>query len=136
MNRQLSLVDLVRAIQDRVREGTPLPCYDQVPDGTTSPFVFCEVVSIEPADNKTMYVKDYTVWLHIIAEETPSSVPIYQYIQQVQEAMTEDIRLPSYVRLVLQTDAGLQTIQDDPSGEKHAVLEYRFKVAYGFKAKF
>ena len=49
--------------------------------------------------------------------------------------MTDDIELPLFVRLVLQTDAGVQTIMTDETGEKHAVLDYVFKVAYGFKIK-
>lgn len=135
MKRQLSLIDLVRAIQERIEYGTDLKCFDVVPDNQPAPFVFVEIVSVQPADTKTMYVKDYEAHLHIIADGG-SSVPVYKHIQAVQEAMTDDIELPPFVRLVLQTDAGVQTIQtEEETQEKHAVLDYVFKVAYGFKIK-
>jgi hypothetical protein len=49
--------------------------------------------------------------------------------------MTEDIELPPCVYLVWARDDGVQTIKDDETGEKHAVLAYSFKIAYGFKTK-
>lgn len=135
MNRQLSLVDLIKAVQDRIQFGSNLICYDHVPDNAQTPLVYAEVVGIEPADSKTMYIKDYSVWVHVISDDAPTSVPVYRCVQEVQEAMTEDVVLPQYVNLVLQTDAGLQTIYQEQDGAKHAVLEYHFKVSYGYKFK-
>ena len=135
IRRQLSLTDLISAIQNQVNENTSLKCLDVVPDNTPSPFVYAEVVRVAPADTKVFYMKEYEVYLHVIADGKASSVPIYRYIQEVQEAMTEEIRLPGYVKLVTQTDAGLQTMFTEETGEKHAVLDYIFQVAYGYKIK-
>ena len=135
MYKQLSLTDLIAAIQSRINQNCDIVCYDYVPKDTRAPFCFVEVVSVKPADTKTMYMKEYETLIHIIAKEDKSSVPMYKYIQSIQEAMTEDIKIPSYVRLVLQTDAGVQAIMTDETGEKHAILNFKFKIAYGYKIK-
>ena len=53
----------------------------------------------------------------------------------LDEALTEDIRLPEGFELVMQTNNGVQTIKTDETNEKHAVLAYEFMVCYGFKWK-
>ena len=135
MHKQLSLVDLVAAVRDRINNNCELVCHDCVTENLPAPFCFAEVVRVSPADTKTMYVKSYEVIIHVIAEEGNTSVPIYRHIQDVQEAMTEDIVLPAYVHLVSQTDAGVQAITTDETGEKHAILDYVFLIAYGYKIK-
>lgn len=135
MLKQLNLTDLVGAVKARLEGNTTLPIYDVPPKNAPSPLVYVEVVGVEPRDSKTMYLKDYTLWLHVIADETASSVPLYQRIQDVNEAMTEDIELPECFTLVMQSDNGIQTIKTDESGEKHAVLEYGFRVCFGYKLK-
>lgn len=135
MLRQLNLTDLVGAVKGRLESNTNLPIYDVPPENAPSPLVYVEVVGVEPRDNKTMYRKEYTLWLHVIADEAASHVPLYQYIQTVQEAMTEDVTLPEGFTLIVQSDNGVQTIKTDESGEKHAVLEYAFLVCYGFRLK-
>ena len=131
---QINLTDLMAAIKQRA-ERSGLPVYDRVPDNEESPLIYMQLVAQRPADTKTMYCSEYEVWLHVIAEETPSSVPMFEYIQQVQEAMTDDIVLPERFELVLQTNNGVQYTAIDPSGESHAVLSYMFRIAYGFKCK-
>ena len=135
MRRQLSLTDLVAAIRERIKAGSDLPCYDRVPDNAKAPFVYIEPVRMGPADSKTFYLKEYEVYIHVIADGKRSSVPVYTYIQEVQEAMTAEVKLPGYVHLVTQTDAGLQVLYTEETGEKHAVLDYVFQAAYGYKAK-
>lgn len=135
MKKQLNLTDLMAAIKHRIEHDTDLTCYDVVPDDQPAPFVFCELRGTAPSDTKTMNCTTYTVWLHVIAEEQKSSIPIFHHIEHVQEAMTKDVILPRGVRLILQTDEGILTIKTDESGEKHAVLQYAFKVAFGFKTK-
>ena len=135
MLRQLNITDLLAGIKQRIEAGTDLTAYDHVPENEPSPLVFLEFVQSEPADTKTMFCKLYTVYLHVIAEVSKSSVPVNDYIQAVQEAMTEDIELPPCVHLVWTSDDGVQTIKEDETGEKHAVLAYTFKIAYGFKTK-
>lgn len=137
-NAKLNPVTLIASIQRRVEEGTGLRCYDYVEKNTPSPFYFAELVKTTPANNKTMYRDIYTVWIHVISEpleEVKGSVQLYELINKLQEAMSEDIALLEPFNLVLQTDGGIQTIKTDVTNEKHAVLTYEFMVCYGFKCK-
>lgn len=135
MYKQLNLTDLLAAIKERIEADTDLTVFDHVPINEPSPLVYIEIVGVSPSDTKTMYCKLYEVYVHVIAEESISSIPINHHIEHVQEAMTEDIVLPQGLTLVYASDEGIQTIKDDESGEKHAVLSYSFKISYGFKAK-
>lgn len=135
MFRQMNLTELLKAIKARIEADTSLRCYDVSPENAPAPLVYIEIVSIQPADTKTMFCKDYSVYLHVIAEEQASSIPINQYIQDVQEAMTQDITLPEGFELIMQTDNGISVIKTDESGEKHAVLLYTFRICYGYKTK-
>lgn len=135
MNKQLGLVDLISAIQSKVESRTKLKCYDAIPKNAKSPFYFAEVSGKRPAHTKTMYRDIFTVWIHVIAEPAKSSVQIYELIQKLEEALTEDIELPEDMELLLQTNNGIQTIKLDETNEKHAVLSYEFTVCYGFKCK-
>lgn len=133
--QKLGLTDLIAAVQKKVTEKTGLPCYDHVEKNTPSPFYFAEVIRITPANSKTMYRDNITVYIHCIAEPGESSVQIYKLIEDLQEAMTEDIVLPEPFELIIQTDEGVQTIKTDETKEKHAIVPYTFMVCYGFKCK-
>lgn len=135
MYKQLGLVDLIAAIQTKIKNQTGLECYDHIKQNTPSPFYYAEVAGKRPAHTKTMWRDIYTVWIHVIAEPSDSSVPLYGYIQNLEEALTEDIELPEGFELIMQTNSGIQTIKTDETGEKHAVLAYEFMVCYGFKCK-
>lgn len=135
MYKQLGLVDLIHGIQAKVEEKTGVKCYDAVPRNAPSPFYFAEVIGKRPAHTKTMYRDVYTVWIHAIAQPGDSSVQIYEMIQQLEEALTEDISLPEGFELILQVSNGVQTIKTDETNEKHAVLSFEFTVCYGFKCK-
>ncbi len=133
--KQLGLVDLIAAIQRKVEERTGLRCLDSVPDNEPSPFYYAEIVGKRPAHTKTMWRDVFTVWIHAIAEPGDSSVQVYEMIQKLEEALTEDIELPEEYELIVQTNNGIQTIKKDETGEKHAVLAYEFMVCYGYKWK-
>lgn len=135
MYKQLGLVDLIHGIQAKVEEKTGVKCYDAVPRNAPSPFYFAEVIGKRPAHTKTMYRDVYTVWIHAIAQPGDSSVQIYEMIQQLEEALTEDISLSEGFELILQASNGVQTIKTDETNEKHAVLSFEFTVCYGFKCK-
>jgi hypothetical protein len=135
MYKQLGLVDLISAIQKKVQDNTGTTCYDAVPDNAPSPFYFAEVIGKRPAHSKTMWRDIFTVWIHAIAEPGESSVQIYKLIQDLEEALSEDIELPEGFDLIMQTNNGVQTIKSDETNEKHAVLAYEFMVCYGFKCK-
>jgi hypothetical protein len=82
-----------------------------------------------------MYVDRHTVDVHVIADESPSSVPVFKYIQKLEEAMTEDVAIPCPYKLVRQSSGGVRTIQNDETGEKHAVMSFTFLISYGYKVK-
>lgn len=131
--KKIGIKTLIAAIQERVEE-TGLRCYDYVEENTAAPFYFAEVIRQTPAHSKTMFRDVFTVWIHCIAEGD-SSVGVSNLIENLQEVMTEDITLPEPFELVLQTDAGVQTIKTDETGEKHAVVAFEFMICYGFKCK-
>lgn len=133
--QKLSPVTLIAAVQDKVEALTELRCYDHVPLNEASPLYFAEITRIQPANSKTMYRDVYSVAIHCIAEESPSSVGVYNLIENLQSALSEDITLPEPFELVMQTDNGVQTIKTDESGEKHAIVSYDFTVCYGFICK-
>ena len=133
--QKLSPVTLIAAVQDKVETLTGLKCYDHVPLNEASPLYFAEITRIQPANSKTMYQDVYSVSIHCIAEESPSSVGVYNLIENLQSALSEDISLPEPFTLVMQTDNGVQTIKTDESGEKHAIVSYDFTVCYGFICK-
>lgn len=133
--QKLSPVVLVKAVQNKIESHTGLRCYDHVPLNAASPFYFAEIIRILPANTKTMFRDNYTVWIHCIAQKSDSSVEVYNLIEQLQEALTEDITLPEPFELIMQTDGGIQTIKTDETGEKHAVVTFEFMVCYGFKCK-
>lgn len=133
--QKLSPVTLIAAVQDKIESLTDLRCYDHVPLNEESPLYFAEIIRIQPANSKTMYRDVYSVAIHCIAEESPSSVGVYNLIENLQSALSEDIILPEPFTLVMQTDNGVQTIKTDESGEKHAIVSYDFTVCYGFICK-
>ena len=133
--QKLSPVTLIAAVQEKVEALTGLRCYDHVPLNEASPLYFAEITRIQPANSKTMYRDVYSVAIHCIAEESPSSVGVYNLIENLQSALSEDISLPEPFTLVMQTDNGVQAIKTDESGEKHAIVNFDFMVSYGFRCK-
>jgi hypothetical protein len=135
MLKQLSMIDLIKAIQERVNAGTGLKCVDHVEVNEPSPFYYAVFNGANPVNSKTMFVLDYRVNIHCIAEPSDSSVPIYNLIQNLEEAMTEDITLPEGYTLIMQVNNGVLPISTDETNEKHAVIPFTFRISYGFKAK-
>lgn len=133
--QKLSPVTLIAAVQDKIERLTDLRCYDHVPMNEESPLYFAEITRIQPANSKTMFRDVYSVAIHCIAEESPSSVGVYNLIENLQSALSEEITLPEPFTLVMQTDNGVQTIKTDETGEKHAIVNFNFMVCYGFICK-
>ena len=133
--QKLSPVTLIAAVQEKVEALTELRCYDHVPLNKESPLYFAEITRIQPANSKTMVRDVYSVAIHCIADESPSSVGVYNLIENLQSALSEDIILPEPFTLVMQTDNGVQTIKTDESGEKHAIVNFDFMISYGFMCK-
>ena len=133
--KKLSFIDLLKAVIIRVESGTGKRCYDAVPDNTKSPFYFAEIVGRDPKDTKMMFMDVFTVFVHVVAEPSRSSVGVYDLIQSLEEALTVDIVLPAGYRLWKQVDTGLQKTIDSETDEKHAIEGYEFHVCYGYRVK-
>lgn len=131
MYKQLGLVDLVKAVIEKITDNTGLTCYDAVPKNAQSPLCFVEVASSSPMQSKTMQIDTVRLQIHCIAEKGDSSVGIYELIRKVQEALTHDIELPNGFCVLMQKNLGIQTINVDETKEKHAVLAYEFKICCG-----
>lgn len=134
---QLGLVDLIAAVQTLVEAKTGMRCYDAVPPNADSPFYFAEVIGKRPDNSKTMFRDVFTVYIHAIAQpdEYGSSKAVYELIQRLDEALTEEISLPEGFWLIWQKNSGLQVIKTDETDEKHAVCSFEFCISYGFKVK-
>ena len=133
--QKLSPVTLIASVQEKIEALTGLRCYDHVPLNEKSPLYFAEITQIQPANSKTMFRDIYSVAIHCIAEESSSSVGVYNLIENLQSALSEDINLSEPFTLVMQTDNGVQDIKTDESGEKHAIVNFDFMVSYGFMCK-
>ena len=133
--KKLSPIDMIASIQNKIEDKTELRCYDHVPMNAESPFYFAEITRILPSNTKTMFRDNYTVLIHCIAEKSDTSVGVNILIQNLQEALSEDISVPEPYILIMQTDGGVQTIKTDETGEKHAVVTFDFMVCYGFNCK-
>ena len=136
---RLSPTTLIAAIQSKIEGKTGLRCYDYVDLNTPSPFYFAELIRSTPANSKTMFRDVFTVNIHCIAAppegDVISSVGVYELIDSLEEALTENIELPEPFELIMQTNNGIQNIKTDETREKHATLSYDFMVCYGFMCK-
>ncbi|MDY3234509.1 MAG: DUF5072 family protein [Erysipelotrichaceae bacterium] len=135
MKKQLSVVDLIAAIQAVVKKNTGVDCLDHVDVNQPSPFYFVEFAGNTPANTKNIYCNDYNVNIHCIAEESSSSVPVLKMIRNLEESLTEDITLPDEFNLVYQESNGTTQIFTEETGEKHAVVSMTFRVSYGYMCK-
>lgn len=135
MLRKLSFAEIAAGILQTLRTNTRYDCYDAVPQDSPSPLLFAEVVGKRDASSKTMYKEIFTVQVHAIASPGNARTEIYQMINAVEEALTESISTPEAVTLVLQTETGVQSFQQDETTEWHAVLAYEIMVSYGMKCK-
>lgn len=135
MLKKFSITELVKAIQKTVKAGTGMKCLDHVEQDEQSPFYYVEFRQSRPVDSKTMFVEDYMVYIHIVTEETNSSVPMYRYIELLEEAMTEDIEVPDPYNLVMQTDNGVVSIYKEETEELHGIVSFTFRISYGWKCK-
>lgn len=135
MLKKLGLVDLHKALKENLEYFTGLKAYDYVPDGAPAPFYVIEIVDKFPEDTKVMWAEVFTVWVHAIAKESDSKVGIYKMVEEAEEALTMQLQFPENITLLRQSQTGMQTLQQDESGEWHGILSYDIKVAYGFKSK-
>lgn len=134
MIQKLSFIEVLSGIIDLVEAKTGIRCYDDIPLNAELPFYFAEIVGQEPEPSKTTWKENYHVNIHAFTEGG-SSIPIYDAIQALEEAMTEEIHIPKGYELIRQHPTGLQRILTEEDGVKHAVLGYEFLIMYGYKIK-
>ncbi len=136
MLKKLSFVDLIAAVIALLKRNTDVSVFDFVPENEPSPLIYVEAAGKEPNDTKMMFCEVYRVNVHAVAEPYAGNTAIYKLINQIEEALTEDITLPEGFDLIYQISDGVEAIYEETeTKEKHAVLPIRFKVAYGYKTK-
>lgn len=136
MYQKLSFTSVLAAIIQKVEQNTGLRCYDGIPKDAKMPYYHVQMIGTIPEPSKTMQKDRYQVVIHVFADApNSSSVPIFEAIQKLEEALTEDIELPGDYEVTLQIPNGLSQILDEEDGTKHAVLGYDFVVFSGYKVK-
>lgn len=135
MLKKLGLTDLHASLKETIKKYTGVVAYDSVPKDAPSPFYFIEIVDKRPEDTKVMWCEVFTIWIHAIAEKGKSKIAIYKMIEDLEEALTMELALPDGVEVLRQVETGMQSLQEDETGENHAIIAYEIKVAYGFKTK-
>ncbi|MDT2258176.1 DUF5072 family protein [Paenibacillus larvae] len=135
MLQKLSFVEVLSAVHKKVEENTGLRCYDSIPNNEPVPFYFVEIVGQTPEPSKTMWKEKYQIFIHAFADGRNGSVPIFDLIQKLEEALTERIRIPEPFDLLMQTPTGVQRILIEEDGTKHAIMGYDIVICYGFKVK-
>lgn len=136
MYKRMSIGRFLGTLISFIEEKTGIKCYDD-PNNKKSPLYSVQLVRTQPQNTKTMYIDMYEVWIHCISKKvTPySNAPVLQLVQTLEEAMSEDLKLPKPFKLYRQEYEGLQTLKKDESGEGHAVVSYRFYICYGLRCK-
>lgn len=132
---KLSLIDLYNAIRRCLEENTKFQVYDVVPLDKKSPLLYVEIVGKEDISSKMIYRERYESWVHCIAKPSDSRVEVNKMILDVEEAMTDPIELPKQFQLLQQYENGTMAVNQDETGEWHAVLSFYFDILYGFKTK-
>lgn len=136
MMKRLSVGGFLGCLIAAIKERTDISCYDNA-DNKPSPLYSVQLLRTEPANTKTMFIDRYEVYIHCISVkvEPYSNAPVLRLVQQLEEAMTDDLKLPAPYLLHRQDYSGLQVLKKDPSGEGHAVLSYTFHICYGYRCK-
>lgn len=135
MLKKIGPIELCKAVKALIENKTHIACYDVPPTNAPSPLYYVELAATKPDNTKTMYIDSFIIWIHAIAKASKSNVEIYKLIEELDDIMTCEIKLPESVNLIKQQSNGLQTLKEDETKEKHAVMAYEFKIAYGFKSK-
>lgn len=136
MMKRLSAAEFLGCLIATIEKRTGISCYDNA-DNKPSPLYSVQLLRTEPANTKTMFIDRYEVSIHCISEEVEpySNAPVLRLVQQLEEAMTDDLKLKVPYLLHRQDYLGLQALKKDPSGEGHAVLNFTFHICYGYRCK-
>lgn len=137
MLRRLGIADFLGLLITHIEQRTGKRCYE-APEDQESPFYALDIVETEPRNTKTEFIDRFQVSLHAIAApcQGPFSYqPVLELEQELEEAMTEELRIPAPFRLLEQNFVGLNALKRDETNEGHAVLTFYFDVSYGFACK-
>lgn len=135
MKSKLSFVDVLANCIRLVENKTGKRCYDHIPLNAPLPHYSAEIVGQEPVPSKTMWKESFDVYIHSFAQG-PSSMGIFDAIQEVEEAFTIKLPLPDGYQVLMQQPMGLQApIMNNEDGAKHAVTGYKITILYGYKTK-
>lgn len=132
MIKKLNITQIHAALRTLIETNTGMKAYDVVPVDAPAPFYFIEVAGRENIDTKALLRERVTVNVHGIAADTAG---VYDLINSLDEAMTEEIALPEGYELIRQIDNGLSGILIDETEERHSVCSYSFDICYGTKIK-
>lgn len=134
--RRLSIAEFWGLVLDHINEHTEIPVYTTASEHK-SPFYYLEFFSTKPVDTKTQFIDRFTFMLHAISKPTNPFTyePVLDMVKELQEIMTEEVKIGKPFWLINQTYNGLLSLKEDPSHEGHAVLEYQIDISYGFKVK-
>src|SRR5690606_589254 len=114
MYQRLSFISLIAAIIQKVEQNTGLRCYDAIPKDAKLPFYHVEMVGTIPEPSKTTQKDRYQVMIQVFADApNGSSVPIYEAIHKLEEALTEQVELPDDYEVTLQIPNGLSQIMEE-----------------------
>ncbi|WOD61762.1 DUF5072 domain-containing protein [Niallia taxi] len=134
MLQKLSFISVLAGVIQKVEENTGLRCYDAVPKDNPVPYYHAEMLGSIPEKSKTMQKDRYQVVIHVHTEGN-GSTKVFEAIQKLEEALTEDINLPGDYKVTLQVPNGVSQILNEADGTKHAIVGYDFVVFSGYKMK-
>jgi cobyrinic acid a,c-diamide synthase len=134
MLQKISFISVLAAVINKVEANTGSRCYDAVPKNALMPYYHVEMLGTVPEKSKTMEKDRYQVVVHVYTEGG-GSVKVFNAIQKLEEALTDDIDLPDDYEVTLQVPTGVSQIIDEADGTKHAVIGYDFVVFSGYKMK-
>lgn len=134
--QRYSIAEFIGNLATTVEQRTGVRCVDD-PDNVPSPLYSIEFTGSKRGDTKTSFIDVYSVWIHAIASPVipRSNAPVLDMVKLLEQAMSDDLVLPEPFTMFMQTENGIQTLKTDPSGEGHAVVEFEFRIVYGFKCK-
>lgn len=132
---RLSPVDLVGAVARLVESGTGTKCVTTVREDEESPFFFVEFAGTRPVKSRTMFLEDFTCYVHAVSAPSESQMGVLGMVAAMEEAMEAVVSLPAPFHVAQQVEDGIQRVMRDPSGEWHAIVSYTIRVSYGLKIK-
>ena len=136
MLKKYNLIDLIKIVKEQLEANTGATVYDTYPPkDAPSPFYFIEFVKTTEIKSKVYFVDNYSLYVHAIGSVNGSNAEIYTMIDELRDAMTEDIPLEEPYVLTNQQSDGVLRIRKDETNELHAVVGFSFRIAYGLKIK-